>query len=291
MLLLIVGVLLNTTCFAQNTDPYYQITKVKRKVSISEDRSFAPESHEQLDRVGQALKNLVSDTDGDGDGSGKGNRSGPPLVQKPGSGTKLPDIKPNPNNDYEEYPDYGYGYGSDNKALQVIEVFNKVWAIIEKNKPVVNLQSDKFGAALPEIAKSSWYAVGGWKPERNVTIKTTYENGFGMKVVELEYQVKLLYGGNVKGHGLYVASARIIPISVNVMWGYTLDVTVSVPNTFNVRTPENPLAAIGINVQYAIATIINKNIVTDTYQVQGNGLIQDTKSGKILLPAVLSFRD
>lgn len=177
--------------------------------------------------------------------------------------------------------------GGNNSVLDILDTVTKVWKIVSDNKPVVTIDSSTYATALPQMSNNHWDAIGGWKPERNYTIKTTYKNYYNMTTIYLEYQVKVVYGGNVKGKGLYIAAARIIPIKVDVLWGYTLNVNITSPLVFNVRTPENPIAAIQLNMVYDIKTVISEEIITDTYQVQGDGLIQDTKSGKVLAGSIL----
>lgn len=171
--------------------------------------------------------------------------------------------------------------------LAIIETFTKVWQIIEDNKPVVNNDTDKFANALPAISQINWSAVGGWQPERNVTVTIVYTNYYGMEVIRLQYQVKMVYGGNVRGKGLYIASAKIIPTQISVAWGYTLNVVASAPLVLNARTPQDPLAVIYLNLNYVVSTIVKTDSVTDTYQVQGDGLIKNTKNNRLLFPAAL----
>lgn len=173
------------------------------------------------------------------------------------------------------------------QGLDIVSTFVKVWDIVKENRPVVGMDTDKFATALPEIAYTDWKAVGGWKPERNILVSTSYINLYGWEVVRFDYQVKLLFGGNVRGRGLYIASARIVPTKVDVAWGYTLNVVASAPTVLNIRTPENPLAMIQLVIKYTIATILKEDTTTDTYQVQGDGKIVDTKKNKVLLSPVL----
>lgn len=173
--------------------------------------------------------------------------------------------------------------------LAIMNTLTKVWQVVKENQPVVKIDTDKFATALPNIAKTDWSSVGGWQPERNVTITTVYTNLYNMEVIRLQYQVKVVYGGNVKGKGLYIASAKIIPTEVSVAWGYTLNVVASAPLVLNARTPENPLAVIYLNLNYVISTVIKNDSVTDTYQVQGDGLMRNTKSNRLLFPSVLKF--
>ncbi len=165
--------------------------------------------------------------------------------------------------------------------LSIFQAVLKIWDIVQANKPVVNVQN-KFTSALPEIAKDHWEKLVGWKPERAFSVHTTYHNLYQVKVVDLEYQVKLLYGGNVGGKGLYVASARVVPININVSWGFSLDVNVNVPAVFNAGSADNPLAAVQLDVNWTVKSVLKSDTTTETYQVQGDGLMKDTKRGNVV---------
>lgn len=171
--------------------------------------------------------------------------------------------------------------------LDIMDTLFKIWQVVKDNKPVVTVNSQKFATALPEIAKTDWAKVSGWMTERNITVKNDYVNLYGMNVISLHYQVKLLYGGNVGGKGLYIAFAKVVPIKVDVAWGYTLNVDTDVPAVVNARTPENPLAVIHLNINYRISTIVKDESVSDSYQVQGDGLIKNTKTNRVLAQAML----
>lgn len=192
---------------------------------------------------------------------------------------------------YGGYGGYDTGYGKFNQGVAaanaILDTTLKIWNIVEKNRPVVTVQSATFATALPKASENRWDAIGGWQAERNFTSTTKFKNGLGQNTITMSYQVKVVYGGNLKGNGLYIAAARIVPINVRATWAYNLNVTVSAPIVFNVRTPENPIAAIQMNVIYDIKNVFAEDIFTDTYQVQGDGKIIDTKHNKVILPATL----
>jgi hypothetical protein len=73
----------------------------------------------------------------------------------------------------------------------------------------------------------------------------------------------------------------VIPKKVDVLWGYNLDVNVDIPNIYNVATPENPLAAITIDVNYKVSTILRSTAYTKSFEVRGDGSIRS--ENKILM--------
>jgi len=168
--------------------------------------------------------------------------------------------------------------------LQIADLLIRAWGIVKDGAPVVNLQT-KNASALPFIANGRWESLAGWKSERSITLGVTIENIYGIDTVEFEYRVSLIYGGNVKGIGKYIASARVIPTKVDVLWGYNLNVNVEIPNVYNVATPENPTAAITLDVNYKVSTVLRSTAYTNTYELRGDGTIKS--DGKTIVPAAL----
>ena len=166
--------------------------------------------------------------------------------------------------------------------MAIVDIFLKLWQIVKDGAPVVNAQY-KNVTALPNLAENNWTALTGWKKERVLTFSVYTENLYGIKTVDLEYQVKLLSGGGVKGRGQYIASARVVPTKVEVLWGYNLDVTVEVPSVLNLSTTEDPLAAINLDVNYRISTILKSSSESNSYQLRGDGMM--ISNGKVLYEA------
>ena len=169
---------------------------------------------------------------------------------------------------------------SSGGALGIAQVALKVWDIIQDNRAVANVSMTST-SALPTGASQNWQSMTGWQPERAVRFSVEAENGFGMTVVSLQYEVRVLSGGNLDGKGLYIATARVLPTAVKVLWGFNLDVTVNVASTYNAGTESDPLAEIALDVQYKYGSIMNSNSGTNSYLVRGDGFMQDTSNGKV----------
>ncbi len=163
--------------------------------------------------------------------------------------------------------------------MAIADLLLKVWDIIVANKPVVNIEY-KNATALPNLAKDDWRALTGWKPERVVLYKLSIKNIYGTTVVDFKYQLKLLAGGGVKGKGLYVASARVLP-DAKVLWGYNLDVSVNVPAVVNTGTEEDPHAAIYIDVTSRVSNTFKNQTQSQSYLLQGDGLIKNQTTGEV----------
>jgi hypothetical protein len=108
----------------------------------------------------------------------------------------------------------------------------------------------------------------------------TVENLYGMDVLELSYVVSVIYGGSVRGAGQYIAAARVIPKKINVLWGFNMDVNVAEVAIQNIGTEKNPHAAVTLDVGVTYGSILSQTSFTNSYRMQGNGVIADLTNGK-----------
>lgn len=160
---------------------------------------------------------------------------------------------------------------------EIINLGKKIWAVIEKNKPVVNIKVDK-ATALPKGAKS-WNALSGWQSPKTKVFKMTYKNNFGMKVVEFAYRVNFTYGGNVDGIGAYIARATVVPAYLDVAWGYKFGAFAKVPNVLNVGNKTRPIGAAELEMVWTVDTVMKHHQMSTNYFVTGEGSFEDLTNG------------
>jgi hypothetical protein len=170
--------------------------------------------------------------------------------------------------------------------LDIAQLLVNVWQLVQDNKPVVDVQNLS-ASALPNIAKNNWVALTGWQPERQLTYHLTVQNGYNMTVIDLTYQVNLLFGGSYQGKGRYVASAQVLPTNVKVLWGFDLDLTASAPTIINIGTQADPLASIKLDVTYQLKSLFKNQTTTATYLLQGDGLMKNASTGKVYYSAMV----
>ncbi|MEK7858077.1 MAG: hypothetical protein AAB320_02965 [Elusimicrobiota bacterium] len=158
---------------------------------------------------------------------------------------------------------------------QIINMGKKIWAIIEANKPVVNINTT-YATALPEGIKS-WNQLSGWKPPKGTVYGFYAKNAYGATMINVKYQVLRTYGGGYKGKGKYLTAVTIEPLLVEVGWGYKFDLTAQVPDTsvVNVGTSEDPVAAMMPTLKWRISTAIKDASGQSIYYLQGDGLFQE----------------
>ncbi|NDG84043.1 MAG: hypothetical protein EBX52_03275 [Proteobacteria bacterium] len=163
--------------------------------------------------------------------------------------------------------------------MSIADIALRVWDIVQDNRAVLNAESLNV-KALPILAKDRWEVLTGWKPEHGVEYTLELENLYGINVVTLKYEVNLIYGGNVRGVGRYIASARVIPRHIDVLWGFNLDVRVRETAVQNLGTEKNPFASIKLDVSLGYGSILRQMSETISYRLDANGAIYDLTSGK-----------
>ena len=151
----------------------------------------------------------------------------------------------------------------------VVNLADKIWGIIEKNKPVVTVAAN-YANAVP-FGTSHWTQLQGWsKP-------MTRKYRFSMKGVDVVYQVHWTYGGNLQGKGKFLTGVSVEPLSVTAPWGHKVDLTAEVPDSTvaNVGTKEDPIASMQVQLKWKISTAISSLDQKAIYYIQGDGFMRE----------------
>lgn len=158
---------------------------------------------------------------------------------------------------------------------RIINIAEKIWTIIEKNKPVVDVKS-QYATAVPD-GTSNWSQLDSWKPPRGTIYGLTAKNTYGVTVIDIRYQVLRTYGGQYKGKGRYLTAVTVEPLRVDVMWGYKLSMTAETPDSglVNVGTKEDPIAGMLATLRWRISTTIKDSQGKGVYFLQGDGVFQE----------------
>jgi hypothetical protein len=155
---------------------------------------------------------------------------------------------------------------------QIINLGQKIWTIVEKNKPVVNLKIQK-ADALPNGVKE-WTDLECWQVPESRVYRVSYKNGFGMTVVNIAFRVNYTYGGRVNGQGRYLSQVTVLPAQLDVAWGFKVNGEVRVANVTNAGTKAFPVGAIQMDVNWVISTPLKYSESTETFYVRGDGLFK-----------------
>jgi hypothetical protein len=145
----------------------------------------------------------------------------------------------------------------------------KAWEVVVANRPVVNVQTARV-TVLPND-KKLWAQMEGWRGPRGTAYTIQAVNGFGVTVVNQKYTVSFNYGGSLNGKGRYLANATIIPSTIEVSWGYTLNSSVEVGQVLNAGTVESPIPAVDMQLKYNTKTILKEAQGIDSFYIKGDG--------------------
>lgn len=156
---------------------------------------------------------------------------------------------------------------------QIINIGKKIFAIIDSGRSVVNVKLDTANA-LP-AGLTCWSDLAGWNIPQSKVYNVTYENGFGMPVVDFSYRVTYTAGGSADGVGKYIANATFMPANLSVAWGFNFDATAQIPSVFNTGSKRDPVAGMQMNMEWKVTSPMAYENATESYFVSGeNKLIE-----------------
>jgi len=173
---------------------------------------------------------------------------------------------------------------------QLINIGQQLWKIIADNKPVVDVTT-QFATALPKGA-AHWNDLSGWQPPAGNAFHLTANNAYGIKVIDVTYQVLRTYGGSYGGAGEYLTGVTVAPVGggVNVLWGYHFNLNTTVPDSgiVNVGSSSDPIAGMTVQTAWTISTVVKNSQGQATYFVEGDGSLRQI--GELTAPALKKAR-
>ena len=157
----------------------------------------------------------------------------------------------------------------------IVNLGEKIWNIIEKNQPVVNVTT-KYANAVP-YGISSWTQLQGWSRPAAKKYSFSQKNGFGCEVVKVVYQVQYTHSGNLEGKGKFLTGVSIEPLSITTAWAYKVTLASEVPDSTiaNVGTSTDPVASMQVQLRWTTHTTMKEMTCKAIYYVQGDGLLQE----------------
>lgn len=152
----------------------------------------------------------------------------------------------------------------------------KVYAIVEKGKPVVNVNLKNKVSVLPNVEQPqvAMYGMTNWQAPKTRVYEVVFKNLYGMKVVKFNYAVTFEYGGKHDGKGAYIAGARIAADSVNVSWGFKFDATADAVSIVNRGSKEDPVAAVTFKLNYTAKSILKEIQSEESFYITGEGAVR-----------------
>jgi len=135
----------------------------------------------------------------------------------------------------------------------LIEVGKIVWKVIEDNRPSLDVKTLSNGV-VPE--GSTFSDMSGWQFSYYKNFQWKSTNGFGMTVVDFQWDFNWNCNGDYNGIGKYIRNAGAFPKSITVGWGYTVAVDAQMLEPLNIGTQQNPIASATIMLTMKISTIV-----------------------------------
>lgn len=155
---------------------------------------------------------------------------------------------------------------------KIINLGKKIFAVIDKGRPVVNIKTD-VANALPAGVRC-WTDLAGWNIPASKVFHVTYKNVYGVSVVDYSYRITYTAGGNLNGIGKYLTNVTVQPANVSVAWGFNLDAKAVIASVFNVgEDRRNPIAAMQMDIEWTVKTPLQHNQMTRTYYIDGNNQV------------------
>ncbi len=166
-------------------------------------------------------------------------------------------------------------------AKDVVALGEAIYALVEKGRPKITtdyapisiLPRDPSNTATDPALK---YAVDpfdmegfSFPVEKMITSKV--KGPTGAAAVEFKYKVLYSYGGSYNGAGKYLTVINIIPASVKVGHGWTLNSSMKLTGMMNHGTRANPIVGAMITVKYTISSATKAFERNDTIYISGDG--------------------
>jgi hypothetical protein len=199
-----------------------------------------------------------------------------PVINPPIPGPEVPFPQPGPA---INPPPGGSGLGEIIQNINVIDnvvnLAQKMWDIIEKNQPVVNITTN-YANAVP-YGTTHWSQLQGWSKPATKKYAFSIKNTAGREVVKVAYQVHYTYDGNLRGKGKFLTGVTIEPLNVVTSWGYKVSLVSEVPDSTvaNVGTHEDPIASMQVQLKWTVHNAFKDTTAKAIYYVQGDGLLQE----------------
>lgn len=151
---------------------------------------------------------------------------------------------------------------------QLVNLGKKMWALVENNKPVVNVNY-MYANALPKGVRSS-EELENFSELQHVSYRVHGENLYGMTVYDLTYSLVHRYGGTYQGRGKFLENVAVVPSHLDVLWGYTVNYNVEKVSVVNTGNRENPVAAIMLETNFKVSTAIKSSESHSVYDFRGD---------------------
>lgn len=158
---------------------------------------------------------------------------------------------------------------------KLIAFGTKVWEIIKKGKPVVNVDMGKPISILPqtEDPNAAFFQMENWSAPKARKYRIEYKNLLGMVVIGFDYTVQFQYNGQFDGVGKYVTGLQVTASNVAVSWGFQFDASTELMSISNRGRLDDPIAGGTLQINYRASSALRDISSAETFHVTGTGEI------------------
>jgi hypothetical protein len=151
----------------------------------------------------------------------------------------------------------------------------KVWEIVKKGKPVVNVDLGKPISILPlsNDPNMTFFQMENWSAPKARKYRIEYKNLMGMKVIAFDYTVQFQHNGSYQNTGNYITGLQVTASNVAVSWGYTFNASTELVSISNRGRLDDPIAGGTLTINYEASTALRTISSSETFHVTGVGEI------------------
>ncbi|MCK5883198.1 MAG: hypothetical protein KAG61_05875 [Bacteriovoracaceae bacterium] len=155
----------------------------------------------------------------------------------------------------------------------LIALGKEIWPLIVAGRPVINTDFKDSISVIPNLDGTGkpFEELNHWSAPESRSFLIEYKNLYGMVVVSFEFSVNAQHSGSYKGKGQYLTGVTIVPNDIYVAWGFSLDASSKMINITNRGSKEDPIAAVTLEVDYKVDTIIEMTHAKSQFHIVGNG--------------------
>ncbi len=156
---------------------------------------------------------------------------------------------------------------------ELIALGEKIYVIVKRGEPVVNINYAPI-SVLPKTTAGKVIEpmkLAHWSQPKTMTYQVNFKNYMGMTPVSFKYMLIFSHSGSYKGKGKYLTGAQVMPLNVDVAWGYDFDATMQLNSIVNHGSEKDAVAGALLVLNYKVGTALKKSETNATFYINGAG--------------------
>lgn len=161
----------------------------------------------------------------------------------------------------------------------MVNLGKKVWDIIEKGKPKVDISMDTASAVPKGI--THWTQLEGWRDPISKLYRAQLLQTPTLPLGDIYFRLVFLYGGSVAGKGKYLANVAIMPAQMNIPYLHNVFARSQVLELMNQGTKTNPVAGMTLQLQWGqhFGFLSNEIFQSVGIHIRGDGVAKILPAG------------